>query len=86
LLDYTPGTFDLLILDFKMPHLNGYELYKKIRGINSEVKVCFLSATESNYLQGFDKNRPLMGGEYFVKKPVSISELVKDVNEILGIQ
>ena len=86
LLEYMPGTYDLMILDFKMPYLNGHELYKKIRNIDGKVKVCFLSAADSNYQQEFKKNLPLMGSEYFVKKPVSMSELVRHVNEILGIQ
>jgi len=75
-----------MIVDFKMPHLNGYELYKKIRNIDGKVKVCFLSAAEINYREEFKKQLPLMGGEHFVKKPVSISELVRHVNELLRIQ
>jgi DNA-binding response OmpR family regulator len=83
---YTSGTYDLMIVDFKMPHLNGYELCRKIRNVDGRVKVCFLSAAESNYRQEFNKNLPLMGSECFVKKPVSIRELVGYVNELLGIQ
>ena len=27
--DYKPGIYDLLLLDIKMPKMNGFELYKK---------------------------------------------------------
>src|SRR6476619_2101524 len=35
-------SYDLLILDVKMPKMNGFELYREIRKINDKVKVCFL--------------------------------------------
>jgi two-component system response regulator ChvI len=31
--DYKPGIYDLLLLDIKMPKMNGFELYKKIKDI-----------------------------------------------------
>ena len=41
-LDY----YDLLILDIRMPKIDGYELYDKIRKIDDKVNVCFLTASE----------------------------------------
>ena len=29
--DYKPGIYDLLLLDIKMPKMNGFELYKEIK-------------------------------------------------------
>jgi DNA-binding response OmpR family regulator len=29
--DYEPGIYDLLLLDIKMPKMDGFELYKKIQ-------------------------------------------------------
>ncbi len=45
------GMYDLLMLDIKMPNLNGFELYRKIRKIDDKVKVCFLTAGEIDYEQ-----------------------------------
>jgi len=40
-----PGTmYDLLIIDILMPRMNGFELYEKIRKIDNNAKVCFISA------------------------------------------
>src|ERR671934_441354 len=41
---FRPGLYDLLILDIRMPGMNGFQLYQKIRDINNKVKVCFLTA------------------------------------------
>jgi DNA-binding NtrC family response regulator len=38
--------YDILIIDVKMPKMNGFELYKKIKEIDNKVKVCFLTAIE----------------------------------------
>ena len=43
---FKPDYYDLLILDIRMPKMDGYELYDKIRKIDDKVKVCFLTASE----------------------------------------
>ena len=48
------GMYDLLMLDIKMPEMNGFELYKQIKKIDDKVKVCFLTAGEMDYNQ-FEK-------------------------------
>ena len=46
---FKPGLYDLVLLDFRMPKMDGYELYDKIKNIDNKVKVCFMSATYVNY-------------------------------------
>jgi two-component system, OmpR family, response regulator ChvI len=41
---FKPDYYDLLILDIKMPKMNGYELYDKIKEIDNKDVVCFLTA------------------------------------------
>lgn len=45
--NYKKGTYDLLLLDINMPQMTGFELYKKISKIESEVKVCFITAMKN---------------------------------------
>jgi two-component SAPR family response regulator len=39
----------LLLLDIKMPMINGFDLYQKMKEIDSNVKICFLTASELFY-------------------------------------
>jgi DNA-binding response OmpR family regulator len=43
------GLYDLLILDMKMPKMDGFELYDEIKKIYNKAKVCFLTASEMYY-------------------------------------
>jgi two-component system, OmpR family, response regulator ChvI len=43
------GVYDLLILDIKRPEINGFELYRQIKKIDDEVKICFITAFELYY-------------------------------------
>ncbi|PWU82193.1 MAG: hypothetical protein DLM72_03270 [Candidatus Nitrosopolaris wilkensis] len=42
--EFKEGVYDLVILDYKMPKMNGFELYRKIRMMDEKVGVCFLTA------------------------------------------
>jgi chemotaxis response regulator CheB len=42
--EFKEGAYDLVILDYKMPKMNGFELYRKIRKMDKKVRVCFLTA------------------------------------------
>jgi two-component system response regulator ChvI len=44
--NFKPGLYDLLLLDIKMPKMNGFDLYQKMKEIDSNVKMCFLTASE----------------------------------------
>src|ERR671926_2012073 len=46
---FKKGVYDLLILDIKMPKMHGFELYREIRKIDSQVKICFLTAGQMDY-------------------------------------
>ena len=45
--------YDVLILDIKMPIMNGYELYEKVQKMDDKVKVCFLTAYGEDYTEEF---------------------------------
>lgn len=68
-------SYDLIILDIMMPHMNGLELCQKIRGAVS-CPIIFVSA----------KNRTLdtmlgleMGADDYIKKPFVVEELISRV-------
>jgi DNA-binding response OmpR family regulator len=82
--NFKPGLYDLLLLDIKMPKMNGFDLYQKMKEIDSNVKICFLTASELFY----EKYRkisayPRVDKEKFIQKPFRTEELIRRLNEIL---
>ena len=47
--NYKANFYDLIILDIKMPKMNGFQLYIKIREKDPKAKICFLTAREFYY-------------------------------------
>ena len=70
--NFRPGVYDLLIVDIKMPSINGFELYLKLLEKDQHVKVCFLTAlNELRDYEGYRKEVfPKWGERYFVAKPI----------------
>jgi DNA-binding response OmpR family regulator len=80
LASFRPNLYNLLILDIKMPKMDGFELYDKIKNIDKSVKVFFISAFEIDHA-AIRKQYPSLKIENFIPKPILIPELIKKVNE-----
>ena len=83
LASFAPGRFDLVIIDIRMPKVNGFELYRELKKVEPGVKVCFLTAFEI-YYEEFRKMFPTIDVKAFIRKPVSISSLVAQVNSTIA--
>jgi DNA-binding response OmpR family regulator len=79
---FKPGLYDLILIDFKMPKMYGHELYDEIKKLDEKVKVCFLTATYSDY-ESARKVFPMIEIECYIQKPVEIEDLVKRINKEL---
>jgi CheY-like chemotaxis protein len=82
--NFKPGLYDLLLLDIKMPKMNGLDLYQKMKKIDSNVKTCFLTASEL-FCEGYRKVNayPRVDQEKFIRKPFRSEELICELNKIL---
>jgi DNA-binding response OmpR family regulator len=80
--NFKPGLYDLIILDIKMPQLNGFELYKTIREVDNNVKVFFLTAVSdfSGYEEVLNKMSSTLAENCFIHKPVDTHELLRRVS------
>ena len=71
---------DVVISDVIMPKMDGAELYKKIKNINPNIKIIFLSGYPEKILteKGVGKEN-----SYFIQKPVTSQELAKKLREVI---
>src|SRR5829696_9912657 len=82
---FRPRYYDLVILDIRMPDMNGFELYRQIRRKDNGVKICFLTAINEfmEYEQYRKEAYPKLGERHFIAKPVSNDEIIRRVNKML---
>ena len=80
--DFKPGIYDLILVDIRMPKLNGFELYRELKKKNENIKVCFFTAFEV-YYDEFRKVFPALDVKCFIRKPITINELVVHINSEL---
>ncbi|HKK89605.1 MAG TPA: response regulator transcription factor [Saprospiraceae bacterium] len=72
--------FDLCILDVMMPEMDGFTLGKKIREVNEQIPIIFLTAKSLKE----DKIKGLkLGGDDYITKPFSIEELILKIEVFL---
>ncbi len=85
---YEVNFYNLIILDIKMPKMDGFQLYTKIREKDPKVKICFLTAI-ATFNEEFRKTRLVLGKtineDYFIQKPVETEDLIKKLDSIISI-
>ena len=77
----------MAILDIKMSYMNGFQLYKELRKIDSKVKVCFLTASEMFYeehrREEGEEDIVALDKDLFLVKPISNKDLLQQVSKIM---
>ena len=53
--EFRPDFYDLVIIDILLPKINGFELYDKLRKLDSKVKICFMTTGSEIFLKEFIK-------------------------------
>jgi DNA-binding response OmpR family regulator len=84
LLNFKPNYYDLLLIDIRMPKLNGFVLYERLREKDTKVKVCFVTSFEIYYKAMLDEH-PSIKKELncFIKKPITQKDLVSRIESEL---
>jgi FixJ family two-component response regulator len=65
-----------------MPMINGFDLHQKMKEIDSNVKSCFLTASELLYEYRKLDAYPTLDKAYFIQKPCRSEDLIHKINEI----
>jgi DNA-binding response OmpR family regulator len=82
--NFKPRLYDLLLLDIAMPKMNGFDLYQKMKEIDSNVKISFLTASELFYEEYRRLDAyPRLDEAYLIQKPCRSEDLIRQINEIL---
>jgi CheY-like chemotaxis protein len=82
--EFRPNYYNLILLDIKMPVLNGFELCKKIREIDKTIHIVFITASEHYYEQFRTQRYPELSKVNYIQKPIGNDELLRIVNSIVG--
>lgn len=82
--NFKGGVYSLLLLDIKMPKIDGIELFNRIHKEDDNLKVCFFSASE--YLTSNLKDRFINSPDkfLFISKPISIPEMIIQIKQFLS--
>jgi DNA-binding response OmpR family regulator len=74
---FRPGLYDLVLLDIKMPKMNGFQLCRKLRSIDYKIKMCFLTAADLGHYREKDSDIiNNLGTDSFVTKPVDNKDII----------
>jgi two-component system, OmpR family, response regulator ChvI len=78
--NFKAGSYDLLLLDIRMPKMNGFESYLKMKKMDSKVKVFFITASEMYYYEELTKEAlARIGAKRVIRKPITIDDLIKEI-------
>jgi DNA-binding response OmpR family regulator len=83
--NFKPDYYDLVILDIKMPKMDGFELHDELKKKDNNAKVCFLTASELYYEKFRKREYHALDKNLFIRKPIDNEELLKDVNRIMSL-
>jgi CheY-like chemotaxis protein len=79
--NFKSSIYFLLVIDIKMPKMDGIELFNRIEKVDNKVKICFFSASEhltSNYKNLFQNS---IDKFLFISKPISIPEMIRQIKQ-----
>jgi DNA-binding response OmpR family regulator len=80
--EFEGGKYVLVILDIHMPEMNGFDVYKELKKIDRNQKICFFTAfdgCQEEFKRVFPDEPPCQ----VLTKPMTIHALTEQVNQIL---
>ena len=81
---FKPYFYDLILLDIKMPELNGFELCKKIIELDKTVHIIFITASEAYHEQFRNQHYPELRKINYIQKPVGNEELIRALDTLIS--
>ena len=76
--NFKSNSYELVLLDIKMPKMGGFELCDRIKELDGKVKVCFISAFDP-YSDELRDQFLSLKIECFIPKPILVKELIRRI-------
>lgn len=80
LFSFSPGLYDLVLIDIMMPKMDGFALYEQLKKVDPGIKVCFLTASEMYHEENRGIEHCALNKDLFLQKPISTDDLIMEVN------
>jgi CheY-like chemotaxis protein len=77
--------YELLLLDIKMPEMDGFLLYQEMKKTDNKINVCFLTASEMYNEKLREKEGfAALDKDLFLRKPIKNEDLINEVCRIIN--
>ena len=73
---------NLILLDIMMPKKGGQDIAAELKNNKDTQKIPFAFLTAMVRREETQENENIIGGEYFISKPVKVNELVDMINRL----
>jgi len=73
--NFTAGLYELVMLDVKLPAMDGFSLYEKIKKLDYKVRICFLTAANRTYYETLKKRYPNINESCVIYNPADYESL-----------
>lgn len=84
---FRPENYDLAVLDIRMPKMNGFQLFRRLRKIDNNLKICLLTATELPYYRETDSDViEELGTDCFISKPINNEDIINKLESIISVK
>lgn len=79
---YSPGAYDILLVDIRMPKMSGFEFVRAVRALDPKVQFCFLTAFDVQRSE-FNKLFPDVDVSHLLRKPITLADLSNILNQLI---
>jgi CheY-like chemotaxis protein len=73
---FKPDFYDLVLIDIVMPVIDGFEFHERLKKIDPNLKVCFLTANEMYHEEFREEERRALNKDLFHQKPMEINRKI----------